>query len=348
MTLVLMIRKFNVVQVGFGAVGRLISKHLFERENINLVGIVDINPELENKNLGELLDLPNKTRINIESALNKVLKRTQVDVVIIITSSFLEKVSPIILEAIESNCHVISICEELSYPFESFPELSAKIDELAKEKNVSVVGTGINPGYLMDLLPIVLTAPCQKVDQIIVTRMMNSAKRRHPFQEKIGTGLTIEEFQEKIDKKKITGHVGLIQSIQLILTALGKEIDEILEFPPQAIIAEKEITTSFCTVPQGCVCGLQSKAVVRKSGEDLIILDFVAYAGDHEEYDSVVIEGTPRISQKIEGGVHGDLGTVAMVVNLIPKICTAKAGLLTMIDLPVPCNTAGIMKKADK
>ncbi|MFX0052394.1 MAG: Gfo/Idh/MocA family oxidoreductase, partial [Candidatus Hermodarchaeota archaeon] len=136
-------RKFNVVQVGFGAVGRLISKYLVERENINIVGIVDINPELENRKLSELLDLPNFPEMKIESALNEVLKRTQVDVVIIITSSFLEKVAPIIFDSIESSCHVVSICEELSYPFDSFPELSAKIDELAKEKNVSVVGTGI-------------------------------------------------------------------------------------------------------------------------------------------------------------------------------------------------------------
>ncbi|MFX0150515.1 MAG: Gfo/Idh/MocA family oxidoreductase [Candidatus Hodarchaeota archaeon] len=340
-------RKFNVVQVGFGAVGRLISKYLVERENINIVGIVDINPELENRKLSELLDLPNFPEMEIESALNEVLKRTQVDVVIIITSSFLEKVAPIIFDSIESSCHVVSICEELSYPFDSFPELSAKIDELAKEKNVSVVGTGINPGYLMDLLPIVLTAPCQTVNQITVTRMMNSAKRRHPFQEKIGTGLSTKEFQEKINRKEITGHVGLVQSIQLILTALGKEVDEILELPPQAVITEKEITTSYCTVPQGFVCGLISKAIAKKKGDEVIILDFIAYAGDHEEYDSVVIEGTPRISQKIEGGVHGDLGTVAMVVNLIPKICAAKAGLLTMIDLPVPCNTTGILKKVD-
>lgn len=337
--------KFNVVQVGFGAIGEQIAKHLVERDNINLLGIIDINPELKDKTLNEFFEVPEPLEIKIKTDLAEVLKGKTVDVVIIITSSFLNKIAPTIFDAIKAECNVISICEELSFPFENYPELSFEIDTLAKEKKVSVVGTGINPGYLMDLLPIVLSAPCQEVEKITVTRMMNSAKRRHPFQEKIGTGLSIDEFQGKTSKKEITGHVGLCESIQLILTALGMKVDEIVEHPPQAILAEKEITTSYCTIPQGSVCGLQSKAVAKQKGEEVIVLDFVAYAGEHEEYDSIDIVGIPRISQKIEGGVHGDKGTVAMVVNLIPKICKAEPGLLTMIDLPVPSYTAGIWKE---
>jgi 4-hydroxy-tetrahydrodipicolinate reductase len=337
--------KFNVVQVGFGAIGKQIAKHLVERDNINLLGIIDINPELKDKTLNEFFEVPEPLEIKIKTDLAEVLKGKTVDVVIIITSSFLNKIAPTIFDAIKAESNVISICEELSFPFENYPELSFEIDTLAKEKKVSVVGTGINPGYLMDLLPIVLSAPCQEVEKITVPRMMKSAKRRHPFQEKIGSALSIDEFQGKTSKKEITGHVGLCESIQLILTALGMKVDEIVEHPPQAILAEKEITTSYCTIPQGSVCGLQSKAVAKQKGEEVIVLDFVAYAGEHEEYDSIDIVGIPRISQKIEGGVHGDKGTVAMVVNLIPKICKAEPGLLTMIDLPVPSYTAGIWKE---
>lgn len=337
--------KFNIIQVGLGAMGQRITKLLIERENIDLIGAVDIDPNLEGKNLSEILDIPSVPEIKIDSNLKKLLNKKQADVVIILTSSSLKKVAPLIIEAIKADSNVISICEELSYPFEYFPELSAEIDTLAKAHNVSVVGTGINPGYLMDLLPIVLTAPCQSVQKIVITRMMNSAKRREQFQEKIGTGLSIEEFREKIDNKVITGHVGLIQSIQMILSALGMISEEIIEFPPRAVLAEKEITTSYCTTPKGFVCGLQSKAVARMNDEDLITLDFTAYAGDHEEFDSVVIEGSPRISQKIEGGVHGDLGTAAMVANIVPRISSANPGLLTMKDIPVPCNTAGIWKE---
>ena len=197
----------------------------------------------------------------------------------------------------------------------------------------------------MDLLPIVITAPCQDVKSIKVTRMMNSAKRRELFQRKIGTGLSPEEFQQKISKKEITGHVGLTQSIQMTVAALGLKYDEIIEFPPEEIITEKEFITTYGEkVPKGYVCGLQSKAISKKEGREIILLDFIAFAGDHEEYDSIKINGIPPIHQRIIGGVHGDVGTAAMVVNLIPKVIDAQPGLLTMKDLPVPCYTENIWK----
>ena len=326
--------------------GRIITNLLLKRKNINLMGVVDINPSLIGKKLSEIPEIEYETDITIESDLDSVLTNKKIDLVIITTSSSLKKVAPTINKAVKFGCHVISICEELSYPFQYHPKLSEELDALAKLNNVTIVGTGINPGYLMDLLPIVITAPCQSVKSIKVTRMMNSAKRRVSFQKKIGTGLTVEEFHKKIHNKEITGHVGLTQSIQMIVAALGIKYDEIIELPPKEIITEKEFTTSYGeVVPKGYVCGLQSKAFAKNKEKETIILDFVAYTGEHEEYDSVLIEGIPNIHQKIIGGVHGDLGTSAMVVNLIPKVIEAKAGLLTMKDLPVPCNTENIWKE---
>lgn len=235
--------------------------------------------------------------------------------------------------------------EELSYPFQYHTERSKKLDVLAKSNNVTIVGTGINPGYLMDLLPIVLTAPCQTVKSIKVTRMMNSAKRRVPFQKKIGTGLSVEEFHRKIRDKEITDHVGLTQSIQMIVATTGIEYDEVIELPPKEILVKEDLKTSYEElVPRGYVYGLQSKAFAKMGGKEVITLDFVAYAGDHEEYDSVIIDGTPYIEQKIIGGVHGDLGTSAIVANLIPIVVAARPGLLTMKDIPVPCYTENIWK----
>ncbi|MFX1278904.1 MAG: hypothetical protein ACFFA3_05765 [Promethearchaeota archaeon] len=336
-------KRFDVIQVGFGPMGRIITTLLLKRKNLELRGIFDINPELIGKKISKFLDNGKENDLIIRDDLDTFLLKEKVDVAIIATSSSLEKIIPTIKSAVKSGINVISICEELSFPFHCHPKLSKKIDELAKSNSVSVVGTGINPGYLMDLLPIVLTAPCQSVKSIKVTRMMNSTKRRVPFQKKIGTGLSKDEFHEKIRKKEITGHVGLTQSIQMIVAALGKEYDEIIELPPEAIELENELTTSYGEiVPKGYVCGLQSKAFAKKDGIEFITLDFIAYAGDHEEFDSVIIEGIPRLEQKIIGGVHGDLGTSAMVVNLIPKVIEARPGLLTMKDLPVPCNTENI------
>jgi len=339
-------KQFDIIQVGLGPMGKIITKLLLQRKNISLRGVIDIDPLLVGKELSEVLDIEKKLDLTIESDLDSILSRENADVVIIATSSSLEKIVPTIESAVKSGSNVISICEELSYPFQYHTERTKKLDVLAKSNNVTIVGTGINPGYLMDLLPIVLTAPCQTVKSIKVTRMMNSAKRRVPFQKKIGTGLSIDEFHKKISNKEITGHVGLTQSIQMIISALGIEYDEIVELPPQEIIAEKELTTSYGEiVPEGYICGLQSKAYAKKEGREIILLDFIAYAGEHEEYDSVLIEGIPSIHQKIIGGVHGDLGTSAIVANLIPKVVEARTGLLTMKDLPVPCNTENIWKE---
>ncbi len=338
--------KYNVVQVGLGPMGRLIADLILKRENISFKGVVDIDPKLQGLSISKILNFEKDTKIIVESDLASILAKNEIDVVIIATSSSLEKVAPLIRQAVKSGSNVISICEELSYPFKKYPNLSDELDALAKSNNVTIVGTGINPGYLMDLLPIVVTAPCQSVESIKVTRMMNSAKRRVPFQKKIGTGLTSEEFRRKIDGKVITGHVGLIESIQMICDALGFEYDDITEHPPEAVITEAEFTTSYGElVPKGNVCGLKSRGVAKREGKVLVLLDFLAYAGEHEEFDSIEIEGTPNIHQKIISGVHGDLGTSAMAVNLIPIVKKANAGLLTMKDMPVPCNTEHIWKK---
>jgi 4-hydroxy-tetrahydrodipicolinate reductase len=336
--------RFNVVQVGLGPMGKLIANLLAARENIHLIGIVDIDPELQGKKLKELLPSSTSTT-QVSSDLEPILK--DVDVVVVATTSSLLQATPTIKSAVQAGCNVISICEELSYPYASYPELSHELDSLAKKYNASILGTGINPGYLMDLLPIVLTAPCQKVDKISVTRMMNSSKRREPFQRKIGTGLSVTEFREKIEKKEITGHVGLTQSIQMIIAALGLKYNEIIEYPPEPMLSEVSFRTSYgAKVEKGQVCGLRSvaKATSGVNDDNLVTLDFIAYSGDHAEYDRVVVTGTPSITQEIKGGVHGDLGTAAMVTNLIPHIYYARAGLHTMKDIPIPCNTQQIWK----
>jgi 4-hydroxy-tetrahydrodipicolinate reductase len=336
-------KKYNIIQIGLGPMGQIIAKLIIERQNLNLKAVVDINPDLYEKSLSEILKIDSE--LTIKSDIDTVISKTNADVIFIATSSSFEKVVPLIQKALNAGTNVISICEELSFPFLQFPELSKEIDKLAKKNKLTVVGTGINPGYLMDLLPIVITAPCQEVNSLKVTRVMNSAKRREPFQRKIGTGLTEEEFKRRISEKEITGHVGLMESMQHIAAALGFKYDETKEFPPEAVITDHDFLTSYNeTISAGLVCGLRSKSITKNQDKEIITLDFIAYAGDHEEYDEIIVKGKPTIHQKIIGGVHGDLGTSAMVVNLIPIVVDAKPGLLAMKDLPVPRNTERIFK----
>jgi len=314
-----------------------IAKAALERKNLQIIGAIDIAPDKIDKDLGELLEIGKKLGITVTNDAKGLFAKTQPDIVIHTTSSYLKDVYPQLEECIKAKLNVVSTCEELSYPWDKSPAQAKQLDDLAKQHGVTVTGTGINPGYLMDTLPLVLTAPCLEVKSIKVTRMMNSAHRRIPFQKKIGTGLTIDEFKRFVAEKTITGHVGLVESSQLIAAGLGWKLDEIMEYPPEPVITEAEITTPYTTVQKGQVTGLKSVAVAKKDGKTVITLEFIAYAGNDPEYDAVSIEGTPNINERIEGGVHGDIGTIAMVLNTIPKVLKAEPGLKTMKDLPLAC-----------
>jgi 4-hydroxy-tetrahydrodipicolinate reductase len=243
------------------------------------------------------------------------------------------------------NC--VSTCEELSYPYdtEEGAEYAGKLDELAKEKGCTLLGTGINPGFLMDTLPITLTGPMTRVDDIYITRQMDAATRRIPFQKKIGAGLTVEEFREKIEKHEITGHVGLEQSIQMIADALGWELDEIKVDPAGPVVLDHDAASDAIDVPKGYNAGSMQMAYGLKGGKALITMDFRAYIGAPEEFDSVVIKGEPPINEKITPCVHGDFGTIAITANMIPAVINSEPGFKTMKDLPLPHATPVHMRK---
>jgi len=329
-------RKVRIVLYGVGAVGTLIAKFLLEKQGAEIVGAVDAAKDKAGKDLGEVLGLQRTLGITVANDADMLIKQTKPDIVVHATSSFLEETYPQIAAIVKNGVDIVSTCEELSYPRSTEPKLAEELDFLAKKHDATVLGTGINPGFLMDTLVITLTAPCQKIEKIEATRMMNAATRRVPFQKKIGAGLTLEEFKQKIDHKQITGHVGLEQSIRMIADALAWKIDKILIGPVEPVVAKQAAESKDIKVKAGNAAGLRQNAIGIMNGKEVIVLHFAAYIGAEKEYDAVTIKGVPNINQKIEPCVHGDIGTIAMIVNSIPKVINAKAGLLTMKDLPVP------------
>lgn len=338
-------KNIRVILYGVGAVGSLIAKALLEKQGIKIVGAVDIAEDKLGKDLGEVLGLNKKLGVKISKTADSALSKTKADIAVHATSSYLEDTYPQIASIVKKGVNVVSTCEELSYPHLTHPRLAKKLDVLAKKHNVTVLGTGINPGFLMDTLVIALTAVCQKIEKIEAVRVMNAATRRLPFQKKIGAGLTVEEFKNKIENKEITGHVGLKQSIAMIADTLKWKLEKIVTEPVQPVTAKKTVKSPYITVKAGNVAGLRQKAEGVSKGKKLITLDFQAYIGAEEEYDAVTILGVPNVKQKIQPCVHGDLGTVAVITNSIPKVINAPAGLLTMKDLPVPSAAVEDMRK---
>lgn len=337
--------KIRVVICGVGAIGRLVAKALLEKKGIEIVGAIDIDPNKVGRDLGDVLGLDKKLGVIISNDIDKILSETKPHVVLHMTVSYLKDAFDQLVKIIKHGVNIVSTCEELSYPYYTDVKKARRLDELAKKYGCTVLGTGINPGFLMDTLAITLTAPCVKLEKITITRVINASTRRGPFQRKIGAGLTVKEFKRKIETKEITGHVGLEQSILLIATALGWELDKVVVEPVEPMIAEEPVKTDYVDVKSGQVAGLKQTAKGIKDGREVIVLNFMAYVGAPEEYDSIDIEGVPPIHEKISPCVHGDWGTVGMVINMIPRVITAPPGLITMKDVTVPSATPEDMRK---
>ena len=326
----------RTVLYGVGAVGSLIAKVLLEKEGLKVVGAIDVAEDKVGRDLGAVLGLGTRLGIVVSNDADAVLSDTTPHIVIHTTSSHLKAVFPQLTHIIKHGINVVSTCEELSYPYRSEPQLAEQLDALAREHQATVLGTGINPGFLMDTLVITLTAACQKINRIAAVRVMDAAARRVPFQTKIGAGLSVGAFRQAIQQGTITGHVGLEQSIAMIGAALAWSLENIAVNKVEPVIAKKQVRSDAVVVRAGHVAGLRQVARGYRNGQAVITLDFQAYIGAEEEYDSILIDGVPTINQKITPCVHGDLGTVAMVANAIPKVMNAAPGLLTMKDLPVP------------
>jgi len=337
--------KVKVILYGLGAMGSRIAKFLLEKEGVEIVGAIDVAEDQVGEDLGEVLGLDKQLGIVVSNDSDAVFSRVDADIVVNATTSFLKQVYPQIAKAIVYGVNVVSTCEELAYPYIAERELAQKLDELAKEHGVTVLGTGINPGFIMDTLAITLTGVCQKVERIKVTRIINAAMRRVPFQKKIGAGLSVKEFRDRIERKTITGHVGLEQSISMIASALGWELDEIEVDPVEPVVAKTPVESEAIRVKPCQVAGLRHCSRGMMGGSEVITLDLQAYIGAEEEYDAISIHGVPSLHMKIAPCIHGDFGTVAMIVNSIPKVLKAPQGLVTMKDLSIPSAVLKDMRK---
>src|SRR5437763_1149897 len=324
----------KVMHFGLGPIGAAIVKQVAQRPGFTIIGGVDIDPAKIERDLGDVVGLPRRLGVKVAGDGAKALKRAKPDVVILCTSSSMKKVMPQIAAILKSRTAIVSTTEELSYPGYTHIRQARQVHALAKKKKVAVLGTGVNPGFAMDALPIALTAVCERVDRIAVNRVQDARIRRLPFQQKIGAGLTTEQFQRKVDDGSVR-HVGLTESIAMIADALGWTLDRITDdIRPK--LATVTISSEFLAVDPGYVSGIIQDGVGYRKAEPVIRLHMEAYLGAPESYDSVEIEGSPRLSMKVAGGIHGDVATASIVVNSIPKVLAAQPGLHTMRDLPLP------------
>jgi 4-hydroxy-tetrahydrodipicolinate reductase len=330
----------RVIHVGLGPIGSAVLSQVASRPGFSIVGAVDVDPAKAGRDLGEVAELGRCLGIKVSADLIKTLKSAKPQVAVLCTSSSLTRVLPQIETILKSRTAIVSTTEELAYPGRTHARQGRQIDGWAKKARVAVLGTGVNPGFAMDALPIALTAACERVDRVVVNRVQDARIRRLPFQQKIGAGLTPAQFQKEVDAGRVR-HVGLTESIAMIADALGWKLDRVTdEIRPQ--VAAAPVSSEFLAVDAGFVAGIVQDGVGYRKGAAAISLHMEAYLGAPESFDAVDIEGSPRLSMKIAGGIHGDIATVALVVNAIPKVLSAPPGLHTMRDMPLPSFFPGL------
>jgi len=329
----------RVIHIGLGPIGAGVVRQVASRRGFVIVGAVDIDPAKAGKDLGEVCGVGRMLKVKVTDDIGKTIKATRPDVAVLCTSSSLKKVLPEFEAVLKLKVPIVSTTEELAYPVKGNASAAKKIDALAKRARVAVLGTGVNPGFAMDALPIALTGVCESVRTIDVDRVQDARIRRLPFQKKIGAGLTREQFMDKVKDGSVR-HVGLAESITMIGDAMGWKLDRVTDdIEPK--MADKRVTSEFLTVEAGQVAGIVQDGVGYRKGTPVIRLHMEAYLGAPESYDAVRIAGNPPLSMKLAGGVHGDIATASITVNSIPKVLAAAPGLRTMRDVALPSYYGG-------
>ena len=322
----------RVIQYGLGPIGSAVARHITERPTLQLLGGVDIDPNKAGKDMGEVIGLSKPLGFRVAKTLAEALAAAPADVVVHTTSSYFDLFEKQIAEILNAGLDVVSTAEELSFPWLAHPAEAARIDEIAKKAGKTALGTGVNPGFLMDSLPLNLTAICQRVDRIDVTRSQNASVRRGPFQAKIGSGMSVEQFRNKVDTGRM-GHVGLPESMGMVFSTLGKELTR-YEDSIEPVVADSLIKTDFFTVQPGQVRGLKQVARGFTAAGEFMTLTFIAALEEPVDQDTIKISGVPNLEVTLKG-TNGDLATVAIAVNAIKRVKEASPGLATMPNLPI-------------
>ncbi len=320
-----------VVVMGLGVIGQEIARAAQASPEVELVGAVDTSPQLVGRPLSEVLG-PSGPKVKVSGSLEAAVGRRRNAVLLHATGSRLEQVMEQLLEALKLGLPVVSTCEELAFPFLKYPELAQKLDRAAQRAGVAVLGTGVNPGFVMDRLVATAGQVCGTIRRATVTRVVDARTRREALQRKVGAGLSEEEFFALVDKEQL-GHVGMVESAALCALGLGLDCDD-FEEEIVPVFAEEDITGGAFPVKKGRVAGIYQAAVGLEEGQERVRLELTIAVGADSPGDRIELDADPKVVLEVRGGIAGDQATANVLVNAAPRVTAAEAGLLTVLELP--------------
>ena len=324
----------RIAQFGLGPIGVESLRLLANKPWAKIVGGVDIDPAKVGKSLAELGAGDRFEKQKCYHSFNELLESEQPEVVVHTAGSKLGPAIEQIIPMASAGVSVVSSCEELLFPYHRDYTAAVELDRVCRDGGARVVGTGVNPGFVMDVLPVCLTGVSRAVEEIHIQRVVNASTRRMPLQKKIGSGMAPEEFRLLFTMGK-AGHAGFQESAALVAHCMGWETDSISE-SCEPVVADHDIQTKFFHVKRGQTCGLHQQATVTVKGRVRITMDLKMYLDAADPHDAVQVVGDPALNLRINGGVAGDDATVAALANAVPRVMMVAPGLRLMTDLPVP------------
>ena len=326
--------KTKVAQFGLGPIGIESIRLAVEKDWIEFVGGIDIDPAKVGKTVGQVVGTKTAADAKIYKSFDELWETAKPQVVLHTAGSKADVSIGQIKPMAERGVSVVSSCEELLVPKFRAPKLADELDAICKKSGARVLGTGVNPGFVMDLLPICMTGVSRTVDHIYCERVVNATTRREPLQRKIGSGMDPDEMRRLFAAGK-TGHAGFLESLALLGHAMGWTFTESYElFEP--MIAPYDIITKFFTVRKGQCCGIHQTVIAKTGDVQRVHMDLKMYLDAKDPHDAIKITGDPPLEVRINGGVAGDSATVASLVNAIPRVLKAPPGVLMMTDVAVP------------
>ncbi len=328
----------RMIQIGLGPLGRRVLEDLADRELGRVVGAVDMDPELVGRDLSDIVPGVGRS-VRVAPSIEELDDTQQANCAVVTTGSALESCRDTFVALLERGLPTVSSCEELAWPWLRHPVLAAELHERCVRGGARLLGTGVNPGFLMDALPVMLSGVCRAVRGVEVWRVQDATTRRVPFQRKIGATLDLEAFEARRLEGSLR-HVGLGESLHLVAASLGLSLER-WEESLEPVIAEQALECGLGPIPAGHAAGVRQVGVGHGPQGPVVRLVFQAAIGQADPHDRVRIDGEPPVDLRIQGGVHGDVATSAILLNAIPALLEAQAGLHTMVSIRPPrCGPA--------
>lgn len=339
----------RVIIWGFGAMGSGMAQMLTEKKGVEIVGAIvrETNANF-GKDMYQVLGVERGERPEvIFKSVEEVIKPGAADIVMLGTDSFTAASMDKMRLVLENKMNLITTAEEMAYPQAQSPELAKELDELAKANGVTVLGTGINPGHIMDALVLMMTGCMSRVDHILSRRVNSLSPFGKTVMHEQGIGMEVEDFNAKKARGEMSGHVGFPESIRMIADGLGWKLDK-WEQQMEPIVTDVDRKSPHGFAKAGQVAGVSMTAQGYVDGEMKIEMEHPQQIEPEQvgvtTGDYVIIKGYPNVNLLNSPEIEGGIGTVAMCVNMIPHVINARPGLKTMLDLPIPRAIMGDMR----